>query len=40
LVSSQIIPGIELFMRMPILLEPFLRSRDVDAELHQSLTVT
>jgi hypothetical protein len=38
-VSSQIIPGIQLFQRLPVLLEPFLRGRTVDAELHQSLTV-
>lgn len=37
--SSQIIPGMQLFKRLPVLLEPFLRGRDVDAELHQSLTV-
>jgi hypothetical protein len=40
LVSSQIIPSIELFERLPVLLEHFLRGCNVDAELHQALTVT
>jgi hypothetical protein len=39
-VSSQIIPSIELFQRLPVPLEHFLRGREVDAELHQALTVT
>jgi hypothetical protein len=38
-ISSQIIPGIELFQRLPVPLEHFLRGREVDAELHQSFTV-
>jgi hypothetical protein len=37
--SSQIIPGIELFECLPVPLEPCLRGCNVDAELHQALTV-
>jgi hypothetical protein len=40
LVSSQIIPTMELFQRLPVPLEHFLCGREVDAELHQSLIVT
>jgi hypothetical protein len=40
LVSSQINPGIQAFNRLPVPLEPFLRGREVDAELHQPLAVT
>ena len=38
-VSSQIISAIRLFQRLPVPLKQFLCGRDVDAELHQSLTV-
>jgi hypothetical protein len=40
LVSSQIIPGIQLAQRLPVPLELFLCGREVDAKLHQALTVT